>query len=140
VTNQNSGTVSVIDGTLNKLIDAVTVGEFPRRVVVNQETNTVYVTNQLSETVSVIDGSKNTVIDTIDVPEPFEMAINSIQNKVYVTYFGTGILSIIDESLIEDESSAQLYVLLGIASAAIVGVVIAIIIHKKQVRIRSEHQ
>jgi len=117
------------------LIDAVTVGESPRRVVVNQETNTVYVTNQLSETVSVIDGSKNIVIDTIDVPEPYEMAINSKQNKVYMTYFGTGILSIIDESIIEDESSAQPYVLFGIAIAAIVGVVIAITIRKKLVRI-----
>jgi len=135
VTNQDSKTVSVIDGALNKLIDTVTVGESPRRVVVNQETNTVYVTNQHSDTVSVIDGSKNTVIDTIDVPEPFEMAINSKQNKVYVTYIGTDILSIIDESLIEDESSAQQYVLLGIATAAIVGVVIAITIRKKLVRI-----
>jgi len=63
------------------------------------------------------------------------MAINSKQNKVYVTYFGTDTLSIIDESLIEDESSAQPYVLFGIAAAAIVGVVIAITIRKKLVRI-----
>ena len=52
-----------------------------------------------------------------------------------MTYFGTDTLSIIDESLIEDESSAQPYVLFGIAAAAIVGVVIAITIRKKLVRI-----
>jgi len=63
----------------------------------------VYVTNQNSGTLSVIDGTINEVIDTIKVIQPYEMAVDSRNNKVYITYFETGMLSIIDESLKEKQ-------------------------------------
>jgi len=136
VTNQNSGTLSVIDGTTNEVIDTITVGQDPRRVVVNQETNTVYVTNQNSGTLSVIDGSTNEVIDTIKVNQPYEMAFDSRNNKVYITYSGTGMLSIVGESLKEKSLAQLFYVFLGIAIAILVGG----ILFNKQVRTRIKHQ
>jgi len=70
-------------------------GDTPRRIVVNPETNIIYVTNQGSNDISVIDGAKNSVIDSIPVNRPFEMAINTDSNKVYVTFYGTKELTII---------------------------------------------
>jgi len=83
-------------GLTNSVIGSIDVGESPRRIVVNPESNIVYVTNQGSNDVSVIDGANNSVIDSIPVNSPFEMAINPDLNKVYVTFYGTDELTIID--------------------------------------------
>jgi len=118
------------------LIDTVTVGETPRRIVVNQGTNTVYVSNQGSESISVIDGKTNQVVDTIPVSEPYEMTVDSIKNKVYVTYFGTGTLSIIDESLDEIDTSGQLIeVMIGLVIAIAAASVVVVLFRKKQARL-----
>ena len=70
----------------DKTIDSIPVGEVPRRIAVNVQTNTVYVTNQGSKDISVIDGNSKETIETIQVAEPFEIAINSQTNKVYAMY------------------------------------------------------
>lgn len=88
VTNQETNTISVIDGSNNKLVKSVPVGEVPRRVAINSASNIVYVTNQESSDISIIDGFTNQVIETIPVSEPFEIAVNSVTNKVYSMYYG----------------------------------------------------
>ena len=113
----------------------IKVGEAPRRVVVNQERNIVYVSNQDSGTISVIDGSKNNVIDTIEVSQPYEMTMDSNRNKVYVTYFGTGMLSVIDEPLQIQVSNNSFQVLIGIIIIiAIASIASAFFIRKKQIQ------
>ena len=63
----------------------------------------------------MIDGLKNNVIETIEVPQAYEMTIDSSRNKVYVTFVGTGILSIIDEPSKQiQNSSISFQVLIGI--------------------------
>src|SRR3989304_1398507 len=54
--NSKTNKVHVIDGSKNNLVTTIDVGKSPRGVVVNPNTNMVYVTNQLSGTVDVIDG------------------------------------------------------------------------------------
>src|ERR1700709_2490273 len=58
VANQNSGTVTVIDGATNTTT-AVAVEGTPHAVAVNPATNKVYVANLGSNTVTVIDGATN---------------------------------------------------------------------------------
>jgi len=60
--------------------------EVPRRIVVNPQSNIVYVTNQGSSDISVIDGKNNKIIETIQVAEPFELAINSQTKSVRNVY------------------------------------------------------
>ncbi|HEV2192380.1 MAG TPA: YncE family protein [Nitrosopumilaceae archaeon] len=66
--------------------DTIVVGHYPFGVVVNTDTNKIYVTNSGSISVSVIDGSTNGVIANIGVGAgPWGIAINTNTNKIYVT-------------------------------------------------------
>jgi YVTN family beta-propeller protein len=105
VANQLSGTVDVIDGAKNEIVNTIAVGSTPRRIVVNPDTNTLYVSNQISNSLSVIDGKTNSVIDTIPVEQPYELMINPKTNKVYATYFGYPMLSIVNDVIREPERS-----------------------------------
>ena len=54
----DNGTISVIDGTRDELINAtILVGDNPIDIAVNPITNKIYVANYGSDTVSVINGS-----------------------------------------------------------------------------------
>ncbi len=65
------------------------------------------------------------------------MFVDSTKNKVYVTYFGTGTLSIIDEYLDEIDTSGQLIeVMIGsVIAIAAASVVLVVLFRKKQVRL-----
>ena len=53
-TNENDGTVSVIDGRTNTVVATVPVGTFPIGVAVNPKANTAYVTDSGDNTVPVL--------------------------------------------------------------------------------------
>ncbi len=85
------GTVTVINGASNAVVATITVGTSPGYVVVNQETNRIYVSNSGSNNVSVINGASNTVIATIPVgSNPTAMDVNFITNRIYVVNSGNG--------------------------------------------------
>src|SRR5690606_21909227 len=67
VANSLDDTVTVIDGSTNEVIEAVTVGNGPYGVAVNPNTNRIYAANYFSNTVTVIDGSTNEVIEAVTV-------------------------------------------------------------------------
>ncbi len=98
--NQDSNTVSVIDGTTNTLITTIPVGANPNGIDFDPNTNKIYVANQGSDTVTVIDGSTDTVVNTIIGVggQPFKLDINPNTNMIYVTNFGTNVVSVIDGS------------------------------------------
>lgn len=97
VANLSSNNVSVIDGTNNKVVATITVGDEPYGICVNPVTNRVYVTNYFSDNVSVIDGTNNSVIATVAVGfEPWGICVNSTTNKIYVANYGSNNVSIID--------------------------------------------
>jgi YVTN family beta-propeller protein len=120
VTNYASDTVSVIDGKDNKIIKNITVGKTPVGIAVNPLTNKIYVTNIGSNTVSVIDGKDNKIIKNITVNPSLRgsykigdpvfsmpilvkfpliaslVAINTVDNTVYVTNTGSDTVSVID--------------------------------------------
>jgi YVTN family beta-propeller protein len=99
VANENSNTVSVIDGTTNTVIATIGVGREPRGVGVNPSTHRVYVANGNSDTVSVIDGTANMVIATVGVGvSPVGVGVNPSIGRVYVANSNSnpGTVSVID--------------------------------------------
>jgi YVTN family beta-propeller protein len=79
------------------VIDTVDVGNGPRGIAVNSDTNRIYVANIFDNTVSVIDGTTNTVIDTVDVGNgPNGVGVNPATNRIYVTNLLDGTVSVID--------------------------------------------
>ncbi len=86
VSNQNSNSVSVINGATNTVTSTVSVGTSPRGIAVNPSTNTVYVANQGNGRVSVINGATNTVTSTISAGSALNgIAVNPSTNTIYVT-------------------------------------------------------
>jgi len=93
------GTLSVIDGSTNNVIDTITIGFAPKLVGFDQAANRIYVANQGTNTVSVINGSTNSVIATIPVGfAPVKPVVNPNTGNVYVTNQGAGSVSVIDGS------------------------------------------
>ena len=68
VTNDDNGTVSVIDGAANnKVIHTIKVGSAPEGAEVNPSTNKIYIGDAEGPAVYVIDGKTNKVVKTIPV-------------------------------------------------------------------------
>ena len=128
----------VIQDVKNKKIDSITVGTTPRRVVVNTDTNILYVSNQISNSLSVIDGYTNTVIDSIPVEQPFELVINPITNKLYATYFGYPMLSIVNDVIREQGQKYDYEPIIGVlAAGALSGGIAYFTIQKKKLKSKS---
>ena len=97
VTNEFSNTISVIDGTTDKVSDTIELGSFPYGVAVNPFNDRVYVTNRGSNTVTVIDSPTNTKLSDIPVgSSPVGIAVNPSSNWIYVTNINSGTVSVID--------------------------------------------
>src|SRR5467141_3200025 len=100
VSNQSSGTVSMIDagagaaclsGSPPCVVETLNVGLSPAGVAVNREGTRAYVANQGSGTVSVIDVKSRRVVDSISVgadTQPWGVAVSATDGKVYVTLSG----------------------------------------------------
>jgi YVTN family beta-propeller protein len=75
----------------------ISVGAFPIPVVVNPNTNLIYVGNAGSNTVSVISGSSNTVLKNVTVGfTPAALAMDTNANMVYVANINSGNVSVIN--------------------------------------------
>ncbi len=97
------------DGFTLTVIDTITVGENPRGIAVNSETNRIYVANAGSDDVSVIDGSTNEIIATVEVGGgPDSVGVNPTTKKIYVINQNSASLSVIDGSTNEVVSTIQL--------------------------------
>jgi YVTN family beta-propeller protein len=71
VINEGSDDIYVINGTTNKVIKNIPVGDHPRGVAYDSSSNNIYVANSADGTVSVINKSTDTVISTITLPSFF---------------------------------------------------------------------
>ncbi len=95
VTNHDSNTVSVIDGSTNAVVKTIPVGY--SLVAVNPITNEIYVDNSYNN-VTVIDGTTNNVTTTIQIPVGGG-AVNVNTNKIYESSCcGNSVVSVIDGS------------------------------------------
>jgi YVTN family beta-propeller protein len=96
VTNEGSGTVSVIGTATKTVIATIHVGTNPFGAAVTPDASRVYITNFGDNTVSVIDTATNTVTATILVgTDPAGLAVTPDGSKVYVANNGGGTVSVI---------------------------------------------
>jgi YVTN family beta-propeller protein len=61
VVNHGGGTLTIIDGAADSVLQTIDVGALPYVVAVNETTNRVYISNVFSDVVTVIDGATNAV-------------------------------------------------------------------------------
>jgi YVTN family beta-propeller protein len=92
VANGGSDYISVINGSLNKVIANITSSSKEpfqdlRQVAVNPITNIVYAVGEGDKAVYVINGSTNREVYRIPLEEyPHDVAVNPNTNKIYVTF------------------------------------------------------
>ena len=90
------GTVYVIDGATNEVVDTISLGNVPVSFAFNPINNNMYVTDHTIDTVHVIDSSTNTVVDTIVVgSHPIGIAFNPTNNYMYVANRDSDTVSVI---------------------------------------------
>lgn len=108
-----SESVSVIDGSTNTVVDEIEVGTEPYGIVVNPNTNKIYIVNSGSGSVSVLNGATNTVI-MVEInmgSQPYALAVNSRTNKIYVADYGTSCVAVINGSL--NKAVSKICILVG---------------------------
>lgn len=67
VTNNNDGTVSILDKSTDRVIKTIPTGSGPRHTFFSPDGNSLFVTNTGANTVSVIDTDRDEVLRDINV-------------------------------------------------------------------------
>jgi YVTN family beta-propeller protein len=101
VANNADNTVSVINGTTNKLLnETIKVGNGPTGIAVNSNNGKIYVINSKDNTLYAIDGTHYTVIKKIKVgTTPSSIGIYEKDNIVYVSNMKDDTISVINSTL-----------------------------------------
>jgi YVTN family beta-propeller protein len=101
VTSQNPGTLSVIDGSTNTIEDSVSLG-VPQAIAFDSANNRLYITSPqgaASDPVFVIDPSTIKLLHAVFVgKDPFGIAVDAADNKIYVSNLHSDSVSVIDGS------------------------------------------
>ncbi|HLJ85226.1 MAG TPA: YncE family protein [Candidatus Angelobacter sp.] len=85
VANNDSASVTVIDGATNSTVD-VLVDSHPIAVAVNETTNKIYVANKGATDITIINGATN-ITSSVNLGEsafPTAIEVNLATNKIYV--------------------------------------------------------
>jgi YVTN family beta-propeller protein len=101
IANFRFHSVSVIDGSTDKVTSEIKVGRFPSSLDINTDLNSVYVANSRSNTISVIDGSTDDVIKDISVGNhPVTVLVDNTEKGenglVFVANHQSNTISVID--------------------------------------------
>jgi YVTN family beta-propeller protein len=99
VTNEESGTVSVLDRVKNQVVSTIQMGRAPRGIVVEPDTRRAFVLNGGADTITVIDVNTNRSLHTFNLESqarPHELAISPLGRTLYVANTGLNSVSAID--------------------------------------------
>ncbi len=99
VTNEESGTLSVVDRAKNQVVSAIQVGRAPRGIVVEPERGRAFVLNGGDDTITVIDVNTNRALHTFNLETQAraqELAISPLGRTLYVANTGLNSVSVID--------------------------------------------
>ncbi len=104
ISNSGSNYVTVIDRSLERVVGAVTVGDGPMGMVLNQKKDMLYVLNSRSHTISVVDALYLELRDTIEITagmDPTDMAfmpdeVGVMDGKLYVSNRSTDDVVVVD--------------------------------------------
>jgi YVTN family beta-propeller protein len=83
VVNHGSGTLSIIDGERDAVLQTINVGALPYVVAVNETTSRIYVSNVFSDEVTVIDGATNAA-QKIKAGSADTITIDDQRDKIYL--------------------------------------------------------
>ncbi len=97
VSNEQDGTVTVIDGATNQVRATIAVADYPLLICHNSVLNKIYVSSWDSNRINVIDGEADTLIRKIAVSGcPMFMTFNATLNKLYVARIDNDNIAVID--------------------------------------------
>jgi YVTN family beta-propeller protein len=96
VTNNGSGTVSVLDGQKDSVIATINVGALPYVLAVSEATNRIYVSNTFSDLLTIIDGTTNATT-TIKTGSADAIIVDAKAGKVYLLGYENPSLTVLDE-------------------------------------------
>lgn len=99
VTNEESGTVSVVDRTKNQVVSVIQVGRAPRGIVVEPEGRRAFVLNGGDDTITVIDVNSQAVLHTFNIEAQArarELAISPLGRTLYAANTSLNSVSVID--------------------------------------------
>jgi YVTN family beta-propeller protein len=97
VCNEQSASVTVIDGATNAVLASIPVADYPTFLAWNSADNKVYCASGESDRLTVIDGVGDTVIQSLHVSGfPTIMVYSSIHDKLYVNCYDIGTVLVLD--------------------------------------------
>jgi YVTN family beta-propeller protein len=97
ISNEQDGTVTVIDGATNQVRATIAVADYPLLICHNAVLNKVYVSSWDSNRINVIDGVGDTLICKISVSGcPMFMTFSAAMNKLYVACIDNDRIAVID--------------------------------------------
>jgi YVTN family beta-propeller protein len=100
VANDVDNTISVINGTTDKVQNIVHVGKHPIAITLDTHSNKVYVANYLDNTIFVINGTTDKVQNIVHVGKhPIAITLDMLDthsNKVYVANYLDNTTSVIN--------------------------------------------
>ncbi len=99
VTNEESGTISVLDRAKNQVVSTMQMGRAPRGIAVEPEPRRAFVLNGGDDTITVIDVSTQRVLHTFNIEAQAraqELAISPLGRTLYVANTGLNSVSAID--------------------------------------------
>lgn len=99
VTNEEAGTVSVIDRAKDRVVSTIQVGQAPRGIVVEPDTRRAFVLNGGADTITVIDVNSHRVVHTLNLEVRAgaqELAISPRGRTLYVANTALNSVSALD--------------------------------------------
>lgn len=100
VTNNGSGTVSVIDGASDSVVATIPVGSNPYGVTVDEAQREVFVANYLSDNVSIINATRNVVAGSFPAGQgPVDVVWDATTGLLYVSNRYSDNLTVLNPTL-----------------------------------------
>lgn len=99
VTNEGSNTVTVIDRSMDRVIDVIEVGIRPKGIVISPDASRAFIVNSGSNNLTILDVKNNQVLHTANLEigaNPSELAIHPDGRTLYVANTALNSVSVID--------------------------------------------
>jgi YVTN family beta-propeller protein len=109
VTNINSGSVSVVDIELDKVVKIIPIGARAEGIDIMPDGSEIWVTNIKENYISIIDTETNEVINSIDTGnEPLRLKFSNNGKYCFVSNSGDGTISVYDGKTKQQVASIEI--------------------------------
>lgn len=101
VTNENSNMVTIIDRSLDRVVDVLEVGQKPKGIVLAPDLSRAYIVNSGSNNLTILDIKSNTVLHRVNLEgaaSPTDIAIHPNGRILYIANTAINSVSVMDAS------------------------------------------